>query len=172
MDFLQLAAARYSVRKFQPKPVSEEHISSILKAGHLAPTACNLQPQRILVIDGKEELEKLKRCTKCHFDAPAAFLVCYEKDACWQRRYDGKRSGEVDASIVTTHMMLAAASLGVGTTWVMSFDPVAVRSEFEVPEAFEPVVILVAGYPAEDAAPYPGHSEFRPIEQTVFRNRF
>ena len=112
MDFLNLAAQRYSVRKFTDKPVGREVLDQILKAGYLAPTACNLQPQRILVINQQESLEKLRRCTPCHFDAPAALLVCYEKDACWKRKYDGKDSGDIDASIVTTHMMLEAQELG------------------------------------------------------------
>ena len=79
MDFLNLAAQRYSVRKFTDKPVGQEALGQILKAGYLAPTACNLQPQRILVINQQESLEKLRRCTPCHFDAPAALLVCYKK---------------------------------------------------------------------------------------------
>ena len=50
-DFLELAANRYSVRKFIDKPVGQEDLDKILKAGYLAPTACNRQPQRILVIN-------------------------------------------------------------------------------------------------------------------------
>ena len=173
MDFLQLAAQRYSVRKFQEKKLPREALESILKAGMLAPTAHNNQPQRILVIDEPKGLEALDRATKCRFGAPDALLICYDKDACWKRdRYDGKASGEVDASIVTTHMMLAAADLGIGSTWVMHFDPVAMRREFSVPEEYEPVALLVMGYPAPDAAPAPGHSTFEPEEKLVFYNRF
>lgn len=148
MDFLQLAQNRYSVRKFTERPVEREIIEKILQAGMVAPTAKNLQPQRILVMTAKESLEKLDRATKCRFGAPAAMLVCYDRDVCWKRdRYDGKPSGEVDAAIVTTHMMLAAASLGIGTTWVMHFDPVAMRKEFEVTANYEPVAVLIMGTP-------------------------
>ena len=87
-------------------------------------------------------------------------------------RYDGKPSGEVDAAIVTTHMMLAAASLGIGTTWVMHFDPAAVRAEFALPENYIPTAILVMGYPAADAAPAPAHSENKPMEELVKFNKF
>lgn len=82
MDFLQLAENRYSVRKFTKRPVEREIIEKILRAGMLAPTAKNLQPQRILVLTSKESLEKLDRATKCRFGAPAAMLVCYDRDAC------------------------------------------------------------------------------------------
>ncbi|MCI8622133.1 MAG: nitroreductase [Provencibacterium sp.] len=172
MGFLKLASERYSVRKFSRDPVPREVISTILKAGHVAPTACNLQPQRILVIDEAESLERLKKCTRFHFDAPAALLVCCHRGECWQRKQDGKTSGEIDAGIVATHMMLEAAALGVGTTWVMSFSPEAVREEFRLPEPIDPVALLVMGYPAEDAKPFPSHSEFRPEEELVVYNRF
>lgn len=171
-DFLKLAAERYSVRKFLDKPVEQEALDQILKAGHLAPTACNLQPQRILVINRPDTLAKLKTCTKCHFNAPAAMLVCYDKTVCWQRRYDEKISGDIDASIVTTHMMLEAAAIGVGTTWVMHFDPAAIRTEFKIPSNLEAAALLVMGYPAPDAEPFPGHSEFQPIENLAFYNEF
>lgn len=172
MDFLKLAKGRYSVRKFMDKPVEQEALDKILKAGYLAPTACNLQPQRILVINSKEGLAKLKTCTKCHFNAPTAMLISYDRDKCWQRKYDDKISGDIDASIVTTHMMLEAAAIGVGTTWVMHFDPAAVRKEFRVPASFDPVALLVMGYPAPDAEPFPGHSEFKAMDELVSYNEF
>lgn len=171
-SFLELAEKRYSVRKFSDRPVEQEKLEQILHAGLVAPTACNKQPFRILVITEKSGLEKLKKCTRCAFDAPAALLVCSHNDECWKRSYDGKPSGEIDASIVTTHCMLAAASLGIGTCWVMHFRPQAVREEFGVPKELEPVALLITGYPAPDAAPYPGHTEFRPQEELVRYEKF
>lgn len=170
--FQALAAARYSVRKFLPKPVEDEVLAQILRAGQLAPTACNNQPQKILVLNGKDDMAILRKCTVCHFDAPTALLVCYDKSLCWTREYDGKSSGDIDASIVATHMMLAAAELGVGSTWVMYFIPEAVREEFHIPENIEPVALLVLGYPAPDAKPAPRHTQFRDPEQIVVRHSF
>ena len=63
--------------------------------------------------------------------------------------------------------LLEAAALGVGCCWVMHFNPAAVREEFALPDNLEPVAILTMGYPAQDAAPYPGHSESQPIEDLV-----
>ena len=127
-EFMRLASERYSVRKFDGRALEAEIIEKILRAGQLSPTACNRQPQRIAVITSPEGLEKLRRCTECHFNAPAALLVCHDKEECWKRSYDGASSGDIDAAIVTTHMMLAAWALGVGTTWVMHFIPEAVRA--------------------------------------------
>lgn len=172
MDFLDLAAKRYSVRKFLEQPVKKEDLDQILQAGHLAPTGCNNQPQRILVLNTPEAINKLKVCTKCHFNAPAALLVCYNKEECWTRKYDGKTCGVSDACIVTTHMMLCAADIGVGSTWVMHFDPAAMRQAYCIPAHIEPVALLVLGYPAPDAVPADLHSQFRPLEETVVYDKF
>ena len=99
-------------------------------------------------------------------------LVCYNKNESWVRRYDGALSAPVDAAIVTTHMMFMAYELGVGTTWVMSFDPVKMREEFNIPDEFIPLALLVMGYPAPDATPLNLHSEFRPVEDVVSYESF
>ncbi len=172
MDFLKFAADRFSVRQFKPEPLPQAILDKILQAGHVAPTGCNFQPQRILVLNTNETVAKLKDCTKCHFDAPTALLVCYNKNESWVRKYDGALSAPVDAAIVTTHMMLAAHDLGVGSCWVMHFDPQAMRNAYNIPEGTEPLALLVMGYPAEDAKPIPMHSAFRPLDETVFYDSF
>ncbi len=167
MNYSKLIAERYSVRKFKNEKVKKEDIEAILQAGHLAPTGCNNQPQRIFVLESDEAIEKLKACTKCHFDAPLAMLICYNKGEVWRRKYDGKSCGVCDASIVTTHLMLKAYDIGIGSTWVMHFDPQAIVKAFDIPENIVPVALLSMGYPADDAEPIAMHSEFRPIEETV-----
>lgn len=173
MNFISLAKKRYSLRKFSDKPVEKEKLELVLKAGQLAPTAGNLQPQRILVIESSEALEKLKKCTPCHFNAPVALLVCYDNAASAKRNYDNYDAGEADASIVATHLMLQITDLGLGSTWVAHFDPAAVRKEFSLPEHFIPVALLPMGYPAEDAAPNQQmHNHRKSLADTVFYNHF
>ena len=133
MDFEKLITDRYSVRSFQPEHLPQQVIDAILEAGHKAPTGCNYQPQRILVLNTDESIEKLKNCTKCHFDAPTAMLVCHNTEESWKRPYDGALSSSVDAVIVTTYLMLAAQNEGVGSCWVMHFDPKAMRDTFHIP---------------------------------------
>lgn len=169
MDFLTLAKNRYSVRKFEGRPLAEDDRENILRAGLLAPTACNNQPHRIFMLTSPEAMKKLRKCTECHFHAPEAALICYDKSRCWVRGYDGKHSGDIDASIVTTHMMLAAADAGVGTTWVMYFNPEAVRAEFALPEELEPTAILIMGYPSPEAKPAPAHNQFRNPAEIITR---
>lgn len=172
MDFERVITERYSVRKFENKHLEQEVIDKILHAGHIAPTGCNFQPQRILVLNTDESTARLKQCTKCHFDAPCAMLTCYNKDESWTRPYDGAQSAPVDASIVTTHMMLEAANLGIGTCWVMHFDPVKMREEFDIPQNFVPHALLVMGYPHENAAPIEMHSKTRPLDEVVVYDSF
>lgn len=172
MDFMTLAKARYSVRKFKSDPVGEDVLAQILEAGRVAPTAVNNQPQRLLVIQSEEGLEKLEKVTPCRFGCPLAILVCYEEAAAWHRPVDGKCSGDIDAAIVTTHLMLAARELGVGSTWVMKFDPEAARREYAIPEGWYPTALLVMGYPADDAAPSPRHETYAPAEKLEFREHF
>ena len=69
-------------------------------------------------------------------------------------------------------MMLEAWELGVGSTWVMHFNPFKMREAFEIPENIEPVALLVMGYPADDAEPNERHTQFRSIEETVCYNKF
>lgn len=172
MNFMELANERYSVRKFSGQPIEKEKLDNIIKAGHLAPTAVNFQPQRILVINEETSLEKLKECTTYHFDCTAAILVCYDKRIAWKRKFDGKSSGDIDASIVTTHMMMEAAELGIGSTWVMYFDPEKIKEIYQVPDHYEVTALLVMGYPAEEAKPSEKHISFVDIDKIVFYGEF
>lgn len=172
MEYEKLITERYSVRKFKHEHLSSEHISKILDAAHKAPTGCNYQPQRILVLNNESSLEKLKKCTKCHFNAPTAMLVCYNEKESWKRVYDDALSAPVDAAIVATHMMLAAHNLGAGCCWVMHFDPSLMKKEFNIPDNIKPHALLVMGYPAETSEPLDMHNKFRPLEEIVIYDQF
>ena len=117
MDFLKLAKKRYACRKYLSRQVEPEKLELILEAGRVAPTGANRQPQRLVVVQSKEGMERLARCTR-DFGAPTAVIVCADTSEAWTRKYDGKNISDIDASIVTDHMMLAAASLGLDTLWI------------------------------------------------------
>ncbi len=172
MDFEKLITERYSVRSFRQEHLPEEVTEKILAAAHKAPTGCNYQPQRILVLNTDESIEKLRDCTKCHFNAPTAMLVCHNKDESWKRVYDGALSSSVDATIVATYIMLAAQNEGVGACWVMYFDPKKMCETFNIPENIELIALIVMGYPSDDAKPLDLHYKFRDINETVFYDEF
>lgn len=170
MEFINLAKERFSCRKFKRDKIEQEKIDIILEAGMVAPTAVNKQPQRIIVLTDSEKLLSLKDCTKYDFDAPLCFIICAEKEKAYVRGYDRKNSCEIDASIVTTHMMLQAQDLGLGTTWVMAFNPEKVRDIYNIPKELEIVALLPTGYPADDVTVSPLHSKYAEKESIIFYN--
>lgn len=168
MDFLELAKKRCSVRSFTEQKVEAEKLAQILEAGRVAPTGANRQPQRVLVIQSEEGLQKLGKAAKI-FGAPVALLVCADRSEAWVRPYDNKNISDIDASIITDHMMLEATQLGLGSVWICHFKPDVVRSEFKLPDHLEPVNLLVMGYAKGPVASPDRHSETRkPISETVF----
>ena len=172
MDFLSLAKKRYACRKYAPAKVEQEKLDIILEAGRVAPTGANRQPQRLIVVRSQEGMERLARCTR-DFGAPCAVIVCADTGEAWTRTYDGKTIGDIDASIVTDHMMLAAASLGLDTLWICMFKPEAVREEFRLPEHVEPVNILLIGYGIGTPADPDRHDLLRkPLAETVVYETF
>lgn len=99
-------------------------------------------------------------------------LICHNRDESWKRPYDGALSSPVDAVIVATHMMLEAHNIGVGSCWVMHFNPFKMREVFNIPENIEPAALLVMGYPAEDSKPLDLHFKARPLDQVVYYDSF
>ena len=148
---LDIAKKRYSVRDYNGKPVEKEKLETILEAAHVAPTAANAQPVRLLVVQSAEGLKKLSKAANV-YGAPCAVIACADRSRAWVRPYDQKSSADIDASILTDHMMLQATELGLGTVWVCYFDPDVLRQEFDLPANLEPVNILVVGYSNEKPA--------------------
>lgn len=172
MTFLELAAQRYSVRKFSDKKVEQKDIDTLLEAARLSPSAVNLQPTRILVIQSEDSLEKLKQCTPYHFNAPLAMLICYDSSIAYTRKDDNHCFGAEDSSIATTHIMMAAADIGLGTTWVGKFEPAVVSETYKLPKDYVPLAILPIGYPAEDSKPSSLHTKRNPITDMAFYDSF
>jgi nitroreductase len=168
MDFLKLARERYSVRSFEKRPVSDGELRAILEAGRCAPTARNFQPQKIFVAKSKESLDTLKNVCRFTFDAPTVLVIGYDKERSWKNKlmppYD---SGETDAAIVATHMMLMAASLGIGTCWVGYFNADDVRKALSLPENVVITALMPIGYPAKDSVPADFHTQTRELADTV-----
>ena len=168
MTFLELAKARYSVRSFKPDAIEGAKLEAILEAGRIAPTACNNQPQKIYVVKGEENRKRLAEVCRYTFDAPVILVIGYDKERDWKnRRMPGYSSGETDAAIVCTHMMLAAWEQGIGSCWVGAFAADAVAAALSVPPTVRVTAMLPLGYIADGAAPATYHTEKRPLRDTV-----
>lgn len=166
MNFAELSAQRYSLRKFSDRPVEDALLQQVLEAGRNAPTAHNNQPQRIFVLQSPEAMAKADACMGCHFHPPVLLAVAYDP-AAWSREDDGKNHGEIDATIAVTQMMLQAADLGLGTTYVGMFRPVDLVKTFPEMEGLEMIAMLPLGYPAEGAHPAKLHGLRKPMEELV-----
>ena len=160
--FLRLAAERYSCRSFTGADISDDELASLLEAARLAPSAINNQPVHLWVFKSPEARERLKEVTKYTFDAPVIILVACKEDQAWVRGCDGKNSAEVDAAIAGTHIMMEAVSLGLGSTWVGSFNPARLAQLFPETAEWTPVALFPIGHPAGE--PSPRHSHRKSIK--------
>lgn len=167
MDFITLAKQRCSVRQYTAQPVEPDKLNQILEAAHIAPTAANLQPVHLLVVQSKEGLAKLGKAANL-YGAPLAIVVCADRAKAWVRPFDGKQTGDIDASILTDHMMLQATELGLGSVWICYFKPDVLQKEFAIPAQWEPVNILAVGYSAAPPSNTERFAQARiPLQQLV-----
>lgn len=151
MSLLDIAKKRYSVRKYEDKPVEKEKLEKILACAHVAPTAANLQPVKLLVVQDKERLKSIAKAGNI-YNAPLAIIVCADHSKAWTRPFDNKQTTE----------------LGLGTVWVCFFKPDVIKKEFQLPDNLEPINILAIGYGKGIAEDSERHSETRiPMEELV-----
>lgn len=168
MRFLSLAKERYSHRSYTEEPVEQEKLDAILEAGRVAPTGANRQPQRLIVVQQAKGLQKIAKAANL-YGAPCAIIVCGDTTKAWTRAFDGKNLTDIDTAIVTTHMMLEATELALGTLWVCAFRPDIIREEFSLPDNLQPIHILALGYSQEKPQSPDRHASTRkPLCETVF----
>lgn len=167
-DFLSLAEERFSVRKYQDKPVESEKMKKILKAAKIAPTAANHQPFRIYILKSREALETIRSLTPCAFNAPVVLLLTYNVDEQWKNAQEpGIAAGQQDVSIIATHMMLEAWELGIASCWVNAFPNSKAAEAFHIPDNERVVLLMPLGYADPKAVPSPKHTQYRPMDEVV-----
>ncbi|MCR4870148.1 MAG: nitroreductase family protein [Atopobiaceae bacterium] len=162
--FLDMTHDRWSVRRFAPEQISAEHMARILEAGRNAPSACNYQPQRVLVLQSEEAIAAVRSVTHWAFNAPTVLLVCADLTESW-KNVDGCDSAEVDAAISLDHMMMEAWECGVGSTWVRGFDERTMRQVFGIPDTWKVVAMMPMGYHADNAKPSGWHFRRKSVEE-------
>jgi nitroreductase len=132
--------------------VESDKLQQVLEAARLAPTAANRQRFQLIVIHTRGREKELRRIyDKDWFvQPPLAICACrYPMDPARKR----KDYTDVDIGIVVDHLILAAAELGLRTSWIGAFDPVAAREVLALPDEVEPVVFTTLGYPADPPRP-------------------
>ncbi len=167
MEFKELVKNRYSCKKYSGKKVEAEKITAILEAGRVAPTAKNLQEQKIYVVQSEENLAKIDSVSPCRYGAPVMLVVAFDKNNVFTYPGGKRDSGIEDATIVATHLMLAAANEGVDSCWINFFDPDKLKEILGLPENEEILMLLDLGYAAEGAGPLANHSNRKSLEEQV-----
>ena len=167
MDYAELVQARYSGKRYGDRPVEAEKLNAILEAGRAAPTAKNLQEQHVYVLQSAEALAKMDAVTPCRYGAGTVLAVAFDKTNVFTYPGGKRDSGVEDATIVATHMILAAANEGVDSCWINFFDPEKLAASLGLPENEEILMLMDLGYAAEGAGPLPNHSSRKPLSDTV-----
>jgi nitroreductase len=148
MDFTKVITGRESIRSYDPsKPVDRAVLERILEAGRIAPSAANRQPWRFVLISSRDMLMQVRRSYQKPWfqDAPHVLVVVGRTSEAWSRQ-DGWNSIETDMAIAMDHMILAAENEGVGTCWIATFDPIALRTALTLTTDERVYAITPLGY--------------------------
>ncbi|MBD3250334.1 MAG: hypothetical protein GF381_02075 [Candidatus Pacebacteria bacterium] len=146
MNLDQAIKQRRSVRQFEDKSVPKSIVKQIIEAANHAPSACNKQDWRFIVIDDKKKLSLLSDLGGAYFikRAPIAILVLYSNLTDNIEYNDYIQS----ASAAIQNMQLKIYSLGLGGCWVDNLPSKrTVRNIFSIPNIFDPIALVVLGYP-------------------------
>ncbi len=165
MNFENVIESRKATRKFSDKKIEQEKLDKILNAGRIAPTAKNLQPFKIYIIQSEIGLNKLDKATRCRYGAQTVLLICGDKENAYTKK--DYSTFEMDATIVTTHMMLEATNIGIDNIWIEMFDKKILMEEFEIPKNLIPVCLLPIGYRSKLCPPSPFHKVRKDITALV-----
>lgn len=167
MDFTEVIKNRYSCKKYNGEKPSKEQLNEILEAGRLAPTAKNLQEQHIYVAESENALAIIDKYTPCRYGANMVLIVAFDKENVYTYPNSSRQSGVEDATIVATHMILAAENVGVDSCWVNCVDIDGLKKELNLPENEDILMLMDLGFKAEDAGPLPNHSSRKELTETV-----
>ena len=140
---------RRSIREYDERVVEDEKVKSLLKAGEVAPSACNQRPWEFYVVTKKTILEELARCSpfaKCVRKAPLAIVPCYKNT-----NMRASECVEYDLCAAVENILLEATFLGLGAVW-LGIAPIELRMErvrnvLAIPQYLNAFAIISIGYP-------------------------
>ncbi len=144
MDLFKAIKGRRTIRRYVDKIVEKDKIERIIDAANWAPSACNRQAWKFVVIDNHELRDKLVKNGIIHLrDIPVGIFVFYDNRTNNVHYYDYIQS----ASAAIQNMLLTAYSLGLGSNWVCHLPRKnRLRKMFNVPWYFEPIALVTMGY--------------------------
>jgi nitroreductase len=161
MKFIELIQKRQSVRKYSDKNVEKEKISRCIESARLAPSACNAQPWKYIVIDEPELKNKVAKETfstvapfnKFALQAPVIIAIVMEKPNLLSQfggRVKDKDFYLIDIGITAEHFCLQAAEEGLGTCMLGWFNEKNVIKLLGIPSKKRIGLLITVGYAADE----------------------
>ena len=162
-SFADVVARRFSCRSYQECAVDDKIIEKCLDAARQAPSACNKQPWRFVVV--KDAALRLRICNEAMTypvpmpwakSAPVIIALCLKENFITHKlaaSAAGIKYQLIDAGIAGEHLALAAEAQGLGTCWIGWFKKKKVKKILGIPRRVDVVSLFTLGYPAERAEP-------------------
>ena len=161
MDFLELAKKRQSCRAYDQKPVEPEKIARCIAAARLAPSACNSQPWKFVVVNDPALRKTVAQATfgpvvslnRFTMQAPVLIAIVSERQKLTAQIGNivrKKSFNQMDVAIAAEHFCLAATELDLGTCIIGWFDEQALKRTLAIPHRKRVELIIAVGYPATD----------------------
>ena len=180
MSFMDLANKRYSVRNYKSDPVSREKIDRCIETARLAPSACNSQPWKFIIVDDPELIKVLAKAAfkgfldfnHFAFKAPVLILIVSERQKAFAKFgsiVKRKNFSQMDIGIVAEHFCLQAAEEGLGTCMLGWFNEKKVKKTLSIPKLKRVELMISVGYSADDNIP---HKKRRNIDEILSYNKY
>ncbi len=148
MDFYEVVSTRRSVRAYQDRDIPETVLLRILEAGRSAPSGCNLQNWRFVVVRNAARREQLSVASDQKWMRHAPVIVAVVGTS-GRTMFCGVKADAVDCAIAIDHMILAATAEGLGSCWIGHFDQDPCRSLLAVPPEATIIEMFTLGYARE-----------------------
>ncbi len=155
MSVLDVIKRRSSIRKYLSREIPPVVMERLLESIRLAPSACNYQPWRfILVAEDESRKQVAATCGKQMWmaEAPLIIVGCGLPQEAYQFMGGYGNSIDVDVSIAMDHLTLVATEEGLGTCWIGSFDEKVLKKILKIPDHAKIVALTPVGYPADKKA--------------------
>jgi nitroreductase len=164
MDIYQAIKNRRSVRAYDSRPIPGDVCQRVLEAMRSAPSACNNQPWRFILV--RDASVRGQVAQACHgqiwmAQAPLIIVGCGLTELAYKSMGGSGNSADIDVAIAIDHLTLAAAAEGLGTCWIGAFDEKNLKKILMVPPNVKIVALTPLGYPKSHNLIFPLSTERR-----------
>ncbi len=169
MDLYEAILTRFSCRAYDGRPVEDDKLQRILEAGRLAPSACNGQPWKFVVVRDPQRRQAMAEiANNQQFLAHAGVIIATVGTNPERVMRCQVPSDPVDCAIAIEHLALAATAEGLATCWIGAFDQDRCKAFLHVPDEYKVIELLARGYPAGKTTP----RDRKRLDEVVSYERF